>query len=273
MARRFSYIVVEGPHDVEFVGRVLRKGPHSFHYIERKSLVDEYWHPLIPNNYPVGKPPKDFLHRVPMPTFYQNDTHSVAIQSANGINKIVSRLEETLAVPEFVLPDSIGIILDSDSTETPMVRAAKLAGEVVQSAQNLKSAWPQMPGVVVSDVLTKLRSGQFILPDNSAQGTLEDILIAVGNAAYPTLIPLAQAHVQAAQRSLVVGTSGWTSQDNDELKAPAGPKKATIASATAILKPGKTCQVSLSDNRWIEAATLGMSPLKEFADWLHTLIL
>jgi hypothetical protein len=273
MARRFSYIIVEGPHDEAFVARILRKGPHEFHYIERKSEVDPFWHPLIPLSYPAGKPPKDFLQRVPIPSFYQNETHSVAIQSANGIDKIVRLLEVTLATPEFVIPASIGIVLDSDSNEPPAKRAADLAREVQGSVTDLTSDWPATPGVVVSDVLTRMRSGQFVLPDNSSQGTLEDILIAVGRVSYPTLIPLAEAHVQAARQSLAVGTPGWTGPDNAEFRAPAGPKKATIASATAILKPGKTCQVTLSDNRWVDTNTLQISPLKQFSDWLHQLVL
>lgn len=273
MSRRYSYIVVEGPHDEAFLGRILRKGAQSFHLIERKSSVDPFWHPLIPRNYPVGIPPNDFLQRVPMPTFYQNGTHSVAIQSANGIDKIVRRLEETLATPEFVLPASIGIVLDSDSIENPATRAAALANEVRLLKLDFAASWPEIPGIVVSDVQTRSRLAQFVLPDNNSQGTLEDILIAVGRVSYPTLLPLAEAHVQAAQQSLVAGCPGWTDPDNSEIRAPAGAKKATIASATAILKPGKTCQVTLSDNRWIDSPTLGVSPLKEFSEWLHALIL
>src|SRR5689334_20604731 len=80
---RTTDIDVEGPHDVEFIGRMLRKGPHAIHYQNAKSKVDLSWHPLIPSSYPVGKPPSDFLRRVPMPIFYQNETHTVAVQSAD----------------------------------------------------------------------------------------------------------------------------------------------------------------------------------------------
>lgn len=273
MARRFSYIVVEGPHDESFLGRILRRGGQSFHLIERKSEVDPHWHSLIPKNYPVGLPPNDFLQRVPMPTFYQNETHSVAIQSANGIDKIVRRLEETLQTPELNTPDSIGVVLDSDSTETTVARSRDLASKIQALSVKFAPSWPELPGALVSALETRCRLGQFVLPDNQAQGTLEDILIAVGRIAYPSLFPMAEAHVQAAQTNLVVGQNGWTGDDNREFRAPAGPKKATVASATAILKPGKTCQVTLADNRWIDASTLQVSPLKEFAEWLHALVL
>ena len=273
MPLRFTYIVVEGPHDVEFVGRILRKGAHAFHLKEKKSEVDPFWHPLIPSKYPVGIPPNDRLQRVPMPTFYQSATHSVAVQSANGINKIVARLEESLSTPTFRMPDSIGIVLDSDSTDTPPKRAADLAAEVVKSATSLKVPWPNTPGIVTTPVTGQPRLGQYVLPDNKAQGTLEDILLQCGRFAYPGLIPMASQHVATARANLVPGTPHWTNQDHEELKAPAGLKKATVAAATAILKPGKTTQVTISDNRWIEPATLTQPFLKPFVDWLDGLVI
>lgn len=206
-----------------------------------------------------------------MPSFYQTETHSVAIQSANGINKIVRRLEETLQTPEFLSPDAIGIVLDSDSDEKPAKRSENLAGKIKALSIDVTSNWPTAPGVIAT--VTNPRLGHFVLPDNQSQGTLEDILLEIGRIAYPVLLPMAEAHVHGAKTKLVVGQPGWTSSDNDEFKAPAGPKKATIASATAILKPGKTCQVTLSDNRWVDATTLQISPLKEFAAWLHQLVL
>jgi hypothetical protein len=273
MPRRFTYIIVEGPHDVEFIGKVLRTGPHAFHLKERKSDVDPFWHPLIPINYPVGKPPNDFLQRVPMPIFYQNATHSVAVQSANGISKIVTRLEESLSTPSFVMPDSIGIVLDSDSIETPVKRAAALAAEVAKSTPSLKVSWPTTPGNVVAPAAGQPRLGQFVLPDNNTQGTLEDILLQCGGFSYPTLMPLASQHIATAKAKLVPGTSHWTNLDHEELNAPAGEKKATIAAATALLKPGRTTQVSLNDNRWIEPATLARPFLKPFVDWLDALVI
>lgn len=273
MPRRFTYIVVEGPHDVEFIGRILRRGPHAFHLKERKSDVDPFWHPLIPINYPVGKPPDDFLQRVPMPTFFQNATHSVAVQSANGITKMVARLEESLSTPNFGMPDSIGIVLDSDSIDTPAKRAADLAAEIGNAAPTLKAPWPNTPGVVVPTAAGKPRLGQFVLPDNSSQGTLEDILLQCGEYAYPTLMPLALQHVANAQSNLVTGTPQWTARDHEEFNAPAGAKKAAVAAATAILKPGKTTQVTLSDNRWIVRATLAQPFLKPLVEWLEFLVI
>jgi len=273
MPRRTTYIVVEGPHDVEFIGRILRQGPHAFHYQNAKSNVDSFWHPLIPTSYPLGKPPKDFLGRVPMPIFYQNATHTVAVQSANGISKIVARLEESLATPGISEPDGIGLILDSDSSETPAKRAADLAVEVAKSAPHLSGPFPNTAGAVQQPTaVAKSRRGVFVFPDNANQGTLEDLLLECGHTSYPELLGLAVAHIDAAAKKLVPPTATWTNEDHDEFKSASGKKKATIASASAILKPGKTSQMSVNDNRWVESPTLATGRVKVVADWLNSLI-
>jgi hypothetical protein len=274
MARRTTYIVVEGPHDVEFIGRILRQGPHAFHYQDTKTKVDSFWHPLIPKDYPVGKPPHDFLKRIPMPIFYQNATHTVAVQSADGISKVVARLEETLSMPGVEEPDAIGLVLDSDSNETPAKRAADLAVALAKEAPHLLGAFPNAPGVVVQPIApAKNRRGVFVFPDNASQGTLEDLLLECGHTSYPELLGLAIAHVDAAAKNLIPPTATWTKEDHDEFKSVSGKKKATIASAAAILKPGRTSQMSVNDNRWIEPGNLAAGKVKTVSDWLNKLIL
>ena len=274
MRLRTAYIVVEGPHDAEFIGRILRKGPHAFHYQDAKSKVDPFWYPLIPTSYPVGKPPRDLLRRVPMPVFYQNATHTVAVQSADGVSNIVGRLEETLATPGLAEPDAIGLILDSDSNETPAKRAADLADALASDAAHLSGAFPNTPGTIEQPNSTaKSRRGVFVFPDNASQGTLEDLLLECGCMSYPELLALAKAHVAAAKSTLVPPTATWTNEDHEEFKAPAGAKKAVIASATAILKPGRTSQVSVSDNRWIDPTVLALPKVRTVAEWLGQLII
>ena len=271
MPRRTAYIVVEGQHDVEFIGRILRKGTQAFHFQNAKSKVDPFWHELIPTSYPVAKPPNDFLSRVPMPIFYQNDTHTAAVQSAEGVSMIARRLEETLAVPGLTEPDAIGLILDSDSQETPSRRAADLANEL---ANKLAGAFPSMPGEIAQPTgSARSRRGVFVFPDNANQGSLEDLLLICGRTSYPDLLSLADGHIRAVESQLVPGTPTWTQKDAQEFKAPSGAKKATIASVTAILKPGKTSQVSVNDNRWIESTTLALREVKAVSDWLERLIL
>jgi hypothetical protein len=117
---RRSYLVVEGPHDVELVGRLLK--PHGFGRTKTLSALDPLWQPLVPRNFPADG--EDLLKRMPVPVFFANATHSLAVQSAVGDTRLVLTVEESLAV----LPDGgatltgVGILLDADDEKTPATR-------------------------------------------------------------------------------------------------------------------------------------------------------
>ena len=85
MPREFTYIAVEGPHDIEFVARLLK--PNGFARVRKLSDLDPYWGNLVPKDFP---PDDDLLKRVPVPLFFQTATRSVAIQSATGVSRLVS---------------------------------------------------------------------------------------------------------------------------------------------------------------------------------------
>ena len=74
---KYGYVVVEGPHDVEFVCQLL--GPRRLRRVQFEKDFDPFFHRLIPHSYP---PNGDLLKRVPVPLFLQNDTHAVAIHTA-----------------------------------------------------------------------------------------------------------------------------------------------------------------------------------------------
>jgi ribosomal protein S12 methylthiotransferase accessory factor YcaO len=50
---RFSYLVVEGPHDVEAIGRILKK--FGFVRVENIANLNELWIPMIPRQYPPDR--------------------------------------------------------------------------------------------------------------------------------------------------------------------------------------------------------------------------
>ena len=77
MAIEHALIVVEGPHDVEFVGRLLRLD--GFARVRYESELDGFWQPLVPRAFPHGG---DLLKRVPVPSFFARGEHSVAVHSA-----------------------------------------------------------------------------------------------------------------------------------------------------------------------------------------------
>lgn len=106
-----------------------------------------------------------------------------------------------------------------------------------------------------------------VLPDNERQGTLEDLLLACGERAYPDLYPKATAFVESAAIEL----AKLPSREREEFAKAAGPNKATVAAMAALLKPGKSIQVSIQDNAWLSSATLGLNVLKPSLDFLSDL--
>lgn len=105
------------------------------------------------------------------------------------------------------------------------------------------------------------------MPDNQGQGTLEDLLLDAAASAYPKLLEAARHYVADA------GTDPALQQgDLEEFRKPAGPKKATAAAMASLLKPGKSIQVSIQDNRWLEPASLKLPRINTLQKFLEDLL-
>jgi hypothetical protein len=241
MMPKYGLLVVEGPHDVEFVYRLL--SPSGLARVQLDDHVDPFLKPLIPRIYP---PDGDLLKRVSVPLFLQSATHAVAILSAIGDTRLVQTLEENAAVLDVAKLTGIGIILDSDSEKTARERYNAIRDRLLAVGYVLPDAGgsvrPEPP-----------RVGAFVLPDNLAQGTLEDILLDCAQHTYPTLLATAMMHVEAASVDV-----NLAEDDLRELRKPAGRNKATIGSVASILRPGRAIQVSLQDNRWLRDTALDL---------------
>lgn len=260
-----AYIVVEGPHDVEFVARLLK--PAGFERVKDFEQLDPEWRHLVPTKFPHRG---DLLKRVPVPTFLRNATHSVALDSATGITEIVPRLEESCVVlaSQQVHLDCIGVILDADDDgHDPAARYTQLRTQL--EIPNLSAfRWPPRPGDVMPG---PPRCGVFVLPDNRRAGTLEDLLIAASDAAYPGLHADAAAFVE---RVVADPTAlGLINKDLKDLRKPAGERKATLATVASVLKPGKSIAVAIQDCRWLDRAALQQLPLLAAVQaFLHQLL-
>jgi len=264
MTRRV-YLAVEGPHDVEFVGRLLRLDAG----LERrrlKSEVDDYWVQarLIPEKYPFDKAGEDLLVRSPVPAFFEDETVSVAVHSAGGDTGLGRAVEETLATLRLLdlpLPDAIGVVLDADVTQTPVERFDTLAAKV----RELGLSVPGLPGKTAPGPPT---TGVFVLPDNRAQGTLEDILLECARKNYPDMAREAEALVASfsADRHL------YSKDDLRDILKPAGRTKASVACVGSVLRPGKAIQVSIQDSRWVDPATRPLPRVKALAEFLSDLL-
>lgn len=251
--RRFGYLVVEGPHDVEFVARLIES--YGIMRIRKVDDLDPYFVKLVPTKYP---PDGDLMKRVPVPLFLQSSTHSIAVHSAVGDSQLVKALNGTAGLLED-RPDGIGLLLDADD-RAPQPRHAAL--RTVAAEKGFR--FPAEPGLV--QTIDGTRYGIFVLPDNRTRGTLEDLLRECAATVYPQLLREATTFVTAA-RSL----EELTPTELTEVGKPAGEGKAILGAMANILRPGKAVQVSLQDNRWLRGDALDLPRIKSVCDFLRDL--
>ena len=212
---------------------------------------------LVPTSFPNQG---DLLKRIPVPTFFQNEHHAVAVHSATGINNLVTTACDNLALIEETI-HSFGFVLDQDSGETVAERYQSLKDSFAQQQSDIEL--PDTAGSVASG---SPRTGLFILPDNTAIGTLESLLTPAGEFAY------SQLSAEAARFIDAVDTSCLEPKDRRDFQKPFGQEKARIAAVGAVLRPGKAIQVSLQDNQWITDASINaVVGLKAFDDFLSEL--
>ncbi|CAN1211719.1 DUF4276 domain-containing protein [Tumidithrix helvetica PCC 7403] len=248
---KYCYIVTEGPQDIEFLICLLKS--YGLKRVTRFSSLDSFWKPLVPSAFPVDD---DLRKRVPVPVFLQNADLSVALHSAIGITRLSETIEENLALIPASKFFGIGVFLDADDSETPQERFEKLISELSPRGLLL----PSVLGEVMKD---SPRCGIFIAPNNSAPGTLEDILIECAKVNYPNLLALSTKYVAD------IDTNQLTKDDLKELNKPAGKNKVVISSISSILRPGKTLQVSIQDNRWIDEKTMTLNTIKRVQEFLE----
>lgn len=253
--KQYDYLIVEGQHDIAFVGRLLRT--FDIKQVNKKSLLDPFWDVLIPKTFPVQD---DLLKRVPVPAFFENATHSIAVHSALGITRLVETLDETLSLINQERLAGYGFLLDADQQQDPNERFDALITE-------LQSRQVNIPALHLGEVAggTPL-FGVFILPDNQSQGTLEDVLLQTAQINYAQLSSTAQQYIESIDKNQL------SNEDLGELKKPAGIKKAQISSMASILKPGKAIQNSIQDNRWLDGEALNLPMIKSILTFLVRLL-
>ncbi|WP_295430075.1 DUF3226 domain-containing protein [uncultured Thiodictyon sp.] len=238
--RHYGYLVVEGPHDIEFSYRLL--SPYGLTRVQLLKDLDPVFERIVPSTFPHAG---DLQKRVPVPLFLQSATHAIAVHSAVGDSQLIRTLEQNVGQLDDDAISSIGILLDADQ-QTPTTRYANLRGDMAAKGLALDAT----PGQITTG---KPRLGAFVLPDNRNQGTLEDLLLESAQAIYPGLLASAQEHVNRALLD-----TGLTGEDVADVKKPAGRNKAIIGAMASILRPGKAVQTSLQDNRWLRAQALAI---------------
>ena len=257
-----TFIAVEGQHDVEFVCGLLE--PEGFQKEVLVERLDEtFGRRIISTKFPHEG---DLHKRVPNPMFLRRNDDWIAVQAAGGetpeLVRRVRNVMDTLRPFPGTL-STIGIIRDADDSVaadqlSAMLEETPKIAEIEGYSLNL----PANPGEIAEG---SPRFGIFIFPDNAGQGTIEDLLIECGRAVYPNLIQGAKTFVDGVDLNLL------DAKDKSLINKPAGMKKAVVACAANILKPGMSIAASIDQNRWLSEMTLALPRVRALADFLRRL--
>jgi hypothetical protein len=252
-----SYLVVEGPHDVEFVGRLLKLS--GFSRANRVIEVEEFWRPLIPTSWPVRG---DLSKRlVEVPSFFRLNDHTVAVQGVGGNSRIAPAVEETLTLTGGATSFSaIGVFVDADSVP-PGTRFKEARTALSRHLPGL----PVLPGTVS---LGPHRSGVFVFPDNQNEGALDDLLLDCAGTFAPKLFSDAGSFVAGIHHK----APELSAHDMSHFEKPNGRKKATVGCIATVFRPGKSVPVSIHDNEWVSTQTLALPRINAVNVFLRTLL-
>jgi hypothetical protein len=251
---RYAIIGVEGQHDQTFVTKLLRcMGFQNFD--GTTAGLDPFWRSFVPT-YPKGG---RLYVRMDMPAIVFTPDVSVAIYSGEGRN-LREKFPATFVNNPAYKSDAsaFGIIADSD--ESP---CADVAAEYAAIYRQHFPQFPTAPGVVD---LSPIRTGIFVLPDNVNRGTLENVILDCASVAYPDLRTRARAYLNGIDRTALDG------DDLREIGRPAGENKAWASCISSVLKPGKTIQTSIQDNRWLDAGSLALPSVAKVTAFLRQLL-
>lgn len=254
---KYGYLVVEGPHDVEFVYRLLR--PYGFTRVRMEEDLDEYFRGLVPRSFPHDG---DLQKRVPIPLFIASDTHLIAIHSAIGDTRLAKTIEETDTVVDLADSSGVGFIVDCDEGRSAVDRYAAIRDRL----QSSKFRFPESPGTIYKSGPTPVALGGYVLPDNEGPGNLETLLIECAKHEYPNLLASARSHVTVASNDSTLRPG-----DGVDLKKEANFNKAVVGSIASVLRPGRAVQNSIQDNRWLRGRNLKLERIRSIQVFLRDL--
>lgn len=253
---KYGCIVAEGPHDVEFVAKLL--SAFGFKRVNAIKDLDSFWSDLVPRTFPYKG---DLLRRVPIPLFLKNDTGSVAVHCAIGDTRIARTVEEDLELLDVSALTGVGVILDADNDTSATERFSSMK----HALGSVRLSLPDAAGQVLPG---SPRCGIYVMPDNTSNGTLEDILLECAAVSYPSLRSAAEEYVGSVNRDDPI----LARELKREFFKPAGEKKAIAGCISSVLRPGKAIQVSIQDNRWIDENTMNLPNVNAVRKFLSELL-
>lgn len=262
----FFYIVAEGVLDVSYLGKLLT----VVHGAKRIKKLEDLGDSLgawvtAAFKWPRRSGAHHDIERlsVPAPVFYRLATDEIVVlRNAQGLDAIGKTLEVDLEAFGRAKdpPRSIGVVLDSDDEA-----ADKRFGKLTKTLAGVELVAPPSLGAVSEGTP---RVGAFALPAPGVAGTLEDVLLAIGDVAYPELALAARGYADHWRK---VADGEPANVEWKELRKAAGSKKAAISAMTAVLKPGKSTPASLEDNRWVSEHTKALACLEPTVMFLNAL--
>lgn len=257
-----TFIAVEGQHDVEFKAGLLEA--EGFQKVVLVEQFDErFCQRLINTSFPHEG---DLHKRVPNPMFLKRGDDWIAVQAAGGgtVELIALARKALNALRPFPgVLSSLAIIRDTNgSTPDQMFAELISAASSLQQIENYTINLPARQGEIVAG---NPRFGTYLLPDNINPGTLEDLLIACGEVVYPELLNGARHFVDSLDLTKL------DAKDRSLINKPSGKKKAVLACAANILKPGMSIATSIDQNRWLNDETRELPRVKALAEFLKNL--
>ena len=262
-----SLILVEGPQDQAFIGKCLEvlgykkfeKELSVFH-----GRIDlECWKELIKRPDPSQdiKSEKKYYDHVYKTAFYTSDNSSIAIYPARGsrlkskkITGIPFYLRSLINNDDLPKLDSLAIIGDADSKPPD-----KTVQEFTDSFGEFGFALPKHAGEFAQK---EYKVGVYVFPNNNCRGILEYILIECGRKRYPELISQAEEFTQTLRNQ---GIKHKSLRGYRKLKTH-------VALTASVLRPGDNNEMTLIHDEWVSDATKDIESVKQFLDFLTTLL-
>lgn len=234
---RYYYFLVEGPHDEAAIGKVLQI--LGLKQIRNKEEIPYIWQGLIPNKYPFVEGRLEKIS--PIPDFYKSDNVCIAIKAALGETRIISELNNTMAImqrEQLKQLNGILVVCDADNKSANEKYNDFILNIIKRNELNFdETCFINKEGYFKN---IKIKCDIYVFPNNKDCGTLEDILLEGAKIQYKDLLENAVNYIENVDDKY----KGKLSISKN--------KKAIIGSMASVLNPGVANQVSIKNDKWID---------------------
>lgn len=255
--------VLEGAHDVSFIGRLLIG--RGFAKASTFSAIPDKWKALYPRNFPWNG---DLLERVArFPEVYQSPGLAIGLINAGSDSQLVPRLR--LAIDALGLDDidCIGIFADADEAvaDERFKSVQKALADLNRDAlaEGIPGYPIDVPSEMAGPTQGKPAVGVFVFPDNSAPGSLESILFECAKLAHVDVSQRAREFIFQMDADLAAGHGSMT-----KLRAGMGKQKAVMGVIANVLKPGSSLAVAIEQRGLVGEAALDLVEVKRISAFI-----